>query len=94
MRHLASVGLLRLLTFPVSLPLSGGKWVLQTLLSEAERRYYDEAAIRAEMAELERRLVSGEVDDETFDREEEALLERLLEARAYQQRLEDERPEQ
>lgn len=88
------MGLLKLLTFPVSLPLSGGHWVLKTLLSEAERRYYDEAAIRAEMAELERRLVAGEVDEETFDREEEALLERLLEARAYHQNREAEQSEE
>src|SRR4051812_32594411 len=47
----ACMGLLRLLTFPVSGPIAGTKWALQTLLNEAERRYYDEAAIRQEMAE-------------------------------------------
>ena len=82
-RDRIAMGLFKLLTFPVSMPLTGGRWVLQTLLSEAERRYYDEAAIRQEMAELERQLVAGEVDDETFDRREEELLERLLEAREY-----------
>ena len=85
------MGLLKLLTFPVSGPLLGGKWVLQTVLDEAERRYYDPAAIRAEMADLERRHSAGEIDDETFDRFEEALLQRLLEAREYQQRKEGER---
>jgi len=85
------MGLLTLLTFPVSVPLSGGRWVLQTLLDEAERRYYDEAAIRQDMADLERRMLAGEVDDATFDRLEEALLERLLEAREYRQRKEEER---
>src|SRR5690349_933704 len=40
-------------------------------------------AIRQEMAELERQRVAGKVDDETFDRREEELLERLLEAREY-----------
>ena len=85
------MGLLKLLTFPVSLPLSGGKWVLQTLLSEAERRYYDEAAIHHEMAEAERQFQAGEIDEETFEEWEEALLERLLDARAYhQQKLEAE----
>ena len=86
----ARLGLFKLLTFPVSLPVSGGRWVLQTLLDEAERRYYDEAAIRHEMAELERQLTLGEVDDHTFDRREEELLARLLEARAYRQRKEAE----
>jgi Gas vesicle protein G len=80
-RDCIAMGLLKLLTFPASLPISGGRWVLQTLLTEAERRYYDEAAIRQEMAELERQLVAGEVDDATFDRREEELLARLLEAR-------------
>jgi hypothetical protein len=87
------MGLLKLLTFPVSFPVSGGQWVLQTLLSEAERRYYDEAAIRQEMAELEQQLVAGEVDDTTFDRREEELLARLLEAREYRQQ-EEARQEQ
>jgi hypothetical protein len=80
------MGLFKLLTFPVSGPLVGTKWALKTLMSEAERRYYDEAAIRQEMAELERRMLAGQVDDETFDRQEEALLDRLLEAREYHQR--------
>jgi len=83
-----AMGLLKLLTFPVALPVSGGRWVLQTLLSEAERRYFDEAAIRQEMAELERQLVAGEVDDDVFDRREEELLARLLEAREYRLRQE------
>jgi cytochrome c-type biogenesis protein CcmI len=79
------MGLLKLLTFPVSLPLAGGRWTLQTLLNEAERRYYDEAAIRQQMAELERQMMAGEIDDATFDAQEEALFERLLEAREYHQ---------
>ena len=77
------MGLLKLLTFPVSLPLAGGHWVLRTVLSEAERRYYDEGAIRAEMAELERRFMAGQIDDAAFEYQEEALLERLLEAREF-----------
>src|SRR5689334_15019189 len=93
-RDRIAMGLFKLLTFPVSMPLTGGRWVLQTLLSEAERRYYDEAAIRQEMAELERQLVAGKVDDETFDRHEEELLARLLEAREYRQRREELRQEQ
>ena len=84
------MGLLKLLTLPVTGPLIGGKWVLQTVLDEAERRYHDPAAIRAEMAELERRHRAGEIDDDQFDRFEDALLQRLLEARDYQQRKEAE----
>ena len=82
------MGLLKLLTFPVSVPLAGGRWVLQTLIDEAERRYYDEATIRQQMAELERRLRAGEIDEATFDAEEEDLFARLLEAREYRMRKE------
>jgi hypothetical protein len=85
------LGLLKLLTFPVSAPVAGGRWVLQTLLDEAERRYYDEAAIRQEMADLERTMSAGEIDEATFDRYEEALFARLLEAREYRLRKEAER---
>lgn len=80
------MGLLQLLTFPVSLPLSGGQWVLRTVLNEAERRYYDEAAIMEEMAQLERQHQACEIDDHTFDACEESLLERLLDAREYHRR--------
>ena len=84
------MGLLKLLTFPVSLPLAGGTWVLQTVLNEAERKYYDEAAILEEMAQLERQFDAGEIDENTFDEQEEALLQRLLDAREYWKRKEAE----
>jgi hypothetical protein len=77
------MGLLTLLTFPVSGPLLGGRWLLQTLLLEAERQYFDVSAIRQKMAEAEDLLLSGAIDDETFEQVEEELLDRLLEAREY-----------
>ena len=80
------MGLFTLVTFPVSGPVLGMKWVLQTLLDQAERQYYDENAIRREMAELEARLREGQISDQEFDRREEALFERLLEAREYRRR--------
>jgi hypothetical protein len=79
------MGLLKLVTFPVSLPVSGLKWTLKTLLSEAERRYYDPAVIRQELAELEHHFTAGRIDEATFDEREEALLERFLEAKDYLQ---------
>jgi gas vesicle protein GvpG len=77
------MGLLKFLTFPVSGPIAGMKWTLTTLLNEAERQYYDVSAIRQEMAELERQFTAGQIDGQTLDLREEALLERLLEAREY-----------
>ena len=80
------MGLLKLLTFPVSGPVLGGKWVLQTILDQAERQHYDVAAIQQQMADLATQYQAGLVSDAEFDRREEALLERLLEAREYHQR--------
>jgi hypothetical protein len=84
------MGLFKLLTFPVSGPLIGGKWVLETLLNEAERKHYDEGAIRQQMADLEAEYQTGRLPDAEFEQREEALLERLLEARQYHQRKQEE----
>jgi len=78
------MGLFKLLTFPVSGPVTGTRWVLQTLLDEAERAYYDPAAIRQQMADLEAKHAAGLISEEELDRLEEALLERLMEARQRQ----------
>jgi hypothetical protein len=79
------MGLLKLLTFPVSAPLAGGRWVLQTVLDEAKRRYYDPTTIRQEIEEVERRHAAGEIGDAEFEDLEDSLLQRLLEARERQQ---------
>lgn len=77
------MGLLKLLTFPVSGPVTGTRWVLETVLREAERRHYDPAAIRQQLADLETQHRTGRLSDEEFDRREEALFERLMEAREF-----------
>ena len=82
------MGLFKLLTFPVSGPVDGTRWVLQTLLDEAQRRYYDPDAIRQQMADLQGQHQAGLLSDDEFDRREEALLERLIEARQFQQQKE------
>ncbi|KAB1149828.1 gas vesicle protein [Streptomyces luteolifulvus] len=58
-------------------PVRGSAWVIRQVLHEAERIYYDPAAIRAELAQLEERLEAGEIDEEEFDRQEDLLLDRL-----------------
>jgi hypothetical protein len=58
-------------------PVRGTAWVLRQVRDEAERQYYDPAAIRAELALLEERLEAGELDAEEFDRLEDELLDRL-----------------
>ncbi|MFF1562595.1 gas vesicle protein GvpG [Streptomyces sp. NPDC058293] len=58
-------------------PVRGSLWVMEQVLTEAERQYYDPAAVRAALARLEERLEAGEIDDTTFDRMEDELLDRL-----------------
>ncbi|WP_328767583.1 gas vesicle protein GvpG [Streptomyces sp. NBC_00286] len=58
-------------------PVRGSAWVIRQVLSEAERIYYDPATVRAELAQLEERLESGEIDEAEFDRLEDELLDRL-----------------
>jgi hypothetical protein len=58
-------------------PVRGSAWVIRQVMSEAERLYYDPAAVRAELAQLEERLEAGEIDEEEFDRVEDELLDRL-----------------
>lgn len=58
-------------------PVRGSLWAVSQLLAEAERRYYDPAAVRAALARLEQRLEAGEIDEEEFDRLEDELLDRL-----------------
>jgi Arc/MetJ-type ribon-helix-helix transcriptional regulator len=51
--------------------------VIRQVLQEAERLYYDPAAVRAELAALEEQLNAGEIDEVEFDRREDELLDRL-----------------
>ncbi|MFF1631471.1 gas vesicle protein GvpG, partial [Streptomyces sp. NPDC058272] len=53
------------------------RWAVGQGLAEAERQYYDPAAIQAELARLEQRLEAGEIDDDEFDSQEDELLDRL-----------------
>ncbi|WP_128382060.1 gas vesicle protein GvpG [Streptomyces cavernae] len=58
-------------------PARGSLWVIEQLVAEAERRYYDPGAIRAELGLLEQQLEAGEIDEAEFDRREDELLDRL-----------------
>ncbi|MFH9725985.1 gas vesicle protein GvpG [Streptomyces sp. NPDC017254] len=74
-----------LLTLPIA-PVRGVTWVAQRVLDQAEEEYYDPAPVWRELAELEDRLVRGEIDEETFDRREDELLDRLAEITAFRTR--------
>ena len=76
------MGLLtKLLAAPVSGPFRGAMWTLMTIARRAEAELYDEGGIRREITELELRYDLGEIDDEQYDRIEQALMERLRESR-------------
>ncbi|MER5917165.1 gas vesicle protein GvpG [Streptomyces sp. NPDC001982] len=74
----------QLVTLPLA-PVRGVGWVVERVLEAAENEYYDPAPVHRELAELEQRLLAGDIDEETFDRQEDELLDRLEEIRAYQQ---------
>lgn len=65
-----------LLTLPLA-PLRGAGWVLEQVLDEAEAQLYDPRRIRAEIAEAERALEAGELDEESYVAIEDELLGRL-----------------
>lgn len=52
-------------------------WLARTIAEEAERESLDEGRVRAELLELQQRYDAGEVEEEAYDRQEQALLERL-----------------
>lgn len=72
----------KLLTFPVSGPISALTAVSRTILNEAEAQLYDEGNIRRAMMRLEQELEAGRLTEDEFERQEDVLLERLMEARA------------
>ncbi|TJZ58682.1 gas vesicle protein [Streptomyces piniterrae] len=75
-----------LLTHIATLPLApvrGVAWVVERVVEAAENEYYDPEPIERELAALEQQLLAGEIDEETFDRREDELLDRLEEIRAH-----------
>ncbi|PBC70472.1 gas vesicle protein GvpL/GvpF [Streptomyces sp. TLI_235] len=80
-----AVGLLtQILTLPLA-PVRGTVWVLERIVETAENEYYDPAPVERELAELESDLLAGRIDEETFDRREDELLDRLDDIRAHWQ---------
>lgn len=73
-----------LLTLPLA-PVRGVIWVSEKLMEEAERQYYDENAIRAELLELELEADRGNLSPEEIRAREDALLQRLSESQARRQ---------
>ncbi|KUL36862.1 gas vesicle protein [Streptomyces sp. NRRL F-4489] len=77
------MGLLtQIATLPLA-PVRGVAWVVERLVQAAEDECYDPRPVERELAELEQALLTGQIDEETFDRREDELLDRLAEIRAH-----------
>ncbi|WP_327242692.1 gas vesicle protein GvpG [Streptomyces sp. NBC_01320] len=74
----------QILTLPLA-PVRGVGWVVERVVEAAERDYYDPGPVERELAELEKALLSGAIDEETFDQREDELLDRLDEIKAHQE---------
>ncbi|WP_055590089.1 gas vesicle protein GvpG [Streptacidiphilus griseoplanus] len=74
--------LTQLATLPLA-PVRGVTWVVERVLEVAEAEYYDPAPVEKELVQLEQDLLAGRIDEETFDRREDELLDRLEEIRAH-----------
>ena len=77
--------LLKLLTAPITLPLSGFRFVLGRVEEMAERELYDEERIREDLLLLQLRLDEGEITDDEYVTEEADIMVRLRAAREYWQ---------
>ncbi|MBI4216869.1 MAG: gas vesicle protein GvpG [Chloroflexi bacterium] len=72
-----------LLTLPVLGPPRLAHWLASTLAQEALAQVLDEGSLRAELMALQERLDAGELTAEEYDRQEQALLERLSVIRKF-----------
>lgn len=75
------VGLITgLLTLPLA-PVRGTIWVAEQVRQEAERQYYDPAAIRRQLENVDELRSLGEISEEEAEQMEDELVERLMESR-------------
>ena len=70
-----------LLKLPLS-PVLGTVWIAEHIQAQAEAEYYDEAAIQAQLRDIDSARQAGTIDAAEADAAEDALIERLLEGRA------------
>ncbi|MFI1357299.1 gas vesicle protein GvpG [Streptomyces sp. NPDC020898] len=86
------MGLLtHLLTLPVA-PVRAVVWAAQRIEEKAQDEYYDPAPVWRALADLERRLQGGEIDQETFDSQEDELIDRLAEIAEFRRQFPDRYP--
>jgi len=82
------MGILKhLLFWPVTGPLFLTRFSLEKVEGVVREQLTDDAAVKAELLELQLQLELGEVDDESYAAREAALMQRLREVREWRQRL-------
>jgi hypothetical protein len=70
-----------LVTLPLA-PVRGTVWIADKIREQAESEYYDERTIQTRLMEIDAARAAGEVDADAAEREENELLDRLMEGRA------------
>jgi hypothetical protein len=70
-----------LLTLPLA-PVRGTVWVAERVLEQAERDYYDEGAIRAQLIDIDAAREAAAISEDEALEAEDALVERMMEGRA------------
>ncbi len=71
-----------LLLLPAKAPAAGALWVARRVAEAVDQQRNDPAALRAALADAERRLLAGDITEETYDAIETDILLRLKEAGA------------
>ncbi len=77
--------LFKLLFAPITMPASGARFLMNTVLTMAEQELYDVAKIREELVLLQLRLEEGEITEDEYVAQEGDIMVRLRTAREYWQ---------
>jgi uncharacterized tellurite resistance protein B-like protein len=73
------LGLGKLLTAPISLPVAGMKFIFQQVADLADQELNDEGSLREQLLLLQVQLEDGDIEEEEFAEREAELLARLHE---------------
>jgi len=66
-----------LLTFPVSYPLKGLKWISEKIQRQVDQEMFSPEKVEHELLELQMMHEIGDISDEEFSKKETELLDRL-----------------
>lgn len=85
------MGLLKLLGHAVAWPVTGPAFLTRYSMGQARdaavRELTDDEPVRRELLELQLRLDEGRIDEQAYEEEEAALMQRLREVREWREKL-------